>query len=90
MNVHLATAPVHPFVRYTDPQGVGHNLETTSGGHEARTEMVPAELTDEPQGRRQRHLPANTEQARKQCRNGDGRARLAARAASLSGGRLGR
>src|SRR6185295_18483907 len=36
LNVHLATAPLHMFVRYTDPQGADHNLETTSGGHEAR------------------------------------------------------
>lgn len=36
LNVHLATAPLHMFVRYTDPQGVDHNLETTSGSHEAR------------------------------------------------------
>jgi regulator of sirC expression with transglutaminase-like and TPR domain len=36
LNVHLAIAPLHMLVRYTDPQGVDHNLEPTSGGHEAR------------------------------------------------------
>jgi regulator of sirC expression with transglutaminase-like and TPR domain len=36
LNVHLAIAPLHMLVRYSDSQGVDHNLETTSGGHEAR------------------------------------------------------
>jgi regulator of sirC expression with transglutaminase-like and TPR domain len=36
LNVHLAAAPLHLFVRYTDPAGIDHNLEATSGGHEAR------------------------------------------------------
>ncbi len=44
LNVHLATAPLHLFVRYTDPQGVDHNLEATSGGHEARTEWYRENL----------------------------------------------
>ena len=44
LNVHLATAPLHIFVRYTDPQGVDHNLETTSGGHEARTEWMRGQM----------------------------------------------
>lgn len=40
LNVHLATGPLHIFVRYTDPNGADHYLETTSGGHEARTEWM--------------------------------------------------
>lgn len=44
LNVHLATAPLHLFIRYTDPSGVDHNLETTSGGHEARTEWYRQNL----------------------------------------------
>jgi regulator of sirC expression with transglutaminase-like and TPR domain len=44
LNVHLAAAPLHLFVRYTDPQGIDHNLETTSGGHEARTEWYRQNL----------------------------------------------
>ncbi|CAN5244587.1 hypothetical protein BH10PSE14_BH10PSE14_11710 [soil metagenome] len=44
LNVHLATAPLHLFIRYTDPNGVDHNLETTSGGHEARTEWYRENL----------------------------------------------
>jgi len=44
LNVHLATAPLHLFVRYTDPAGMDHNLEATSGGHEARTEWYRANL----------------------------------------------
>ena len=44
LNVHLAAAPLHLLVRYTDPQGVDHNLETTSGGHEARTEWYRQNL----------------------------------------------
>jgi regulator of sirC expression with transglutaminase-like and TPR domain len=44
LNVHLGTAPLHFFVRYTDPQGVDHNLEATSGGHEARTDWYRKNL----------------------------------------------
>jgi len=36
LNVGLATAPHHVFVRYTTPEGRAVNLETTSGGHPAR------------------------------------------------------
>lgn len=36
LNVSLATAPHHVFVRYTDAGGRALNLETTSGGHPAR------------------------------------------------------
>ena len=36
LNVHLGMAPLHILVRYADPQGADHNLEPTSGGHEAR------------------------------------------------------
>ncbi len=35
LKVRLAAAPLHLFVRYTDPTGVDHNLEATSGGREA-------------------------------------------------------
>lgn len=44
LKVSLATAPLHIFVRYTDPQGVEHNLETTSGGRAARTEWYRQNL----------------------------------------------
>lgn len=37
LNLSLSTAPIHVFVRYTDPAGREMNLETTSGGHPART-----------------------------------------------------
>lgn len=36
LNVRLATAPLHMFVRYTDAAGTVSNLEATSGGHAAR------------------------------------------------------
>jgi regulator of sirC expression with transglutaminase-like and TPR domain len=36
LNVQLATAPLHMFVRYTDKAGAVSNLEATSGGHAAR------------------------------------------------------
>ncbi|MEA3064072.1 MAG: hypothetical protein QOJ27_507, partial [Sphingomonadales bacterium] len=36
LNVRLAAAPLHLFVRYTDPDRIDHDLEATSGGHEAR------------------------------------------------------
>jgi regulator of sirC expression with transglutaminase-like and TPR domain len=38
LKVRLASAPLHLFVRYTDPAGGDHNLEATSGGHKARDE----------------------------------------------------
>jgi len=44
LNVRLAAAPLHLFVRYTDPAGAEHNLEATSGGHEARTAWYRANL----------------------------------------------
>ena len=37
LNLSLSTAPLHVFVRYTDPAGREMNLEATSGGHPART-----------------------------------------------------
>jgi regulator of sirC expression with transglutaminase-like and TPR domain len=37
LNLSLSTAPLHVFVRYTDPTGREMNLEATSGGHPART-----------------------------------------------------
>jgi regulator of sirC expression with transglutaminase-like and TPR domain len=39
LKVRLAAAPLHLFVRYTDPAGMDHNLEATSGGHEAPAEI---------------------------------------------------
>jgi hypothetical protein len=44
LKVRLAAAPLHLFVRYTDPAGVDHNLETTSGGHEARADWYRTNL----------------------------------------------
>lgn len=37
LTLSLSTAPLHVFVRYTDPAGREMNLETTSGGHPSRT-----------------------------------------------------
>jgi regulator of sirC expression with transglutaminase-like and TPR domain len=37
LNLSLSTAPLHVFVRYTDPSGREMNLEATSGGHPSRT-----------------------------------------------------
>lgn len=37
LNLSLATAPLHVFVRYVDPAGREMNLEATSGGHPGRT-----------------------------------------------------
>ena len=36
LNVALARAPAHFFIRYTAPDGKAWNLETTSGAHPAR------------------------------------------------------
>ena len=44
LKVRLAAAPLHLFVRYTDPAGVDHNLEATSGGHEASSDHYRANL----------------------------------------------
>jgi regulator of sirC expression with transglutaminase-like and TPR domain len=44
LKVRLAAAPLHLFVRYTDPAGADHNLEATSGGHEARDEWYRQNL----------------------------------------------
>jgi regulator of sirC expression with transglutaminase-like and TPR domain len=44
LKVRLAAAPLHLFVRYTDPEGKDHNLEATSGGHEARDEWYRKNL----------------------------------------------
>jgi regulator of sirC expression with transglutaminase-like and TPR domain len=44
LKVRLAAAPLHLFVRYTDPAGVDHNLEATSGAHETRPEWYRANL----------------------------------------------
>jgi regulator of sirC expression with transglutaminase-like and TPR domain len=42
LKVRLGAAPLHLFVRYTDPVGAEHNLEATSGGHEGRIESYRA------------------------------------------------
>jgi regulator of sirC expression with transglutaminase-like and TPR domain len=39
LKVRLAAAPLHLFVRYTDPAAVDHNLEATSGANEAPAEI---------------------------------------------------
>lgn len=44
LKVRLAAAPLHLFVRYTDPAGVDHNLEATSGSHEAPADWYRAKL----------------------------------------------
>jgi regulator of sirC expression with transglutaminase-like and TPR domain len=44
LKVQLAAAPLHLFVRYTDPAGTDHNLEATSGGHKARDEWYRQNL----------------------------------------------
>ncbi|HEX8621834.1 MAG TPA: transglutaminase family protein [Allosphingosinicella sp.] len=44
LKVRLGAAPLHLFVRHTDPAGMDHNLEATSGGHEARTEWYRQNL----------------------------------------------
>ena len=44
LKVRLAAAPLHLFVRYTDPAGADHNLEATSGGHKARDEWYRQNL----------------------------------------------
>ena len=38
LNVSFGTAPLHVFIRYTDPQGRAFNIETTSGANLARPE----------------------------------------------------
>lgn len=44
LDVRLAVAPLHLFVRYRDPEGHEVNLETTSGGYPARTEWYRQQL----------------------------------------------
>jgi hypothetical protein len=44
LKVRLAAAPLHLFVRYSDPAGVDRNLEATSGGHEAPADFYRAKL----------------------------------------------
>lgn len=44
LKVRLAAAPLHLFVRYTDPARAEHNLEATSGGHDARLEWYRTNL----------------------------------------------
>lgn len=45
LKVSLAAVPLHLFVRYTDPAGAEHNLETTSGGHEASLDWYRTNLS---------------------------------------------
>ncbi len=40
LNVSFATAPLHVFIRYTDPQGRAFNIETTSWANLARPELL--------------------------------------------------
>jgi regulator of sirC expression with transglutaminase-like and TPR domain len=49
LNVSLAAAPLHLFVRYRDDQGRVYNLETTSGGLPARDEWYAANLSMTPE-----------------------------------------
>lgn len=44
LNVSLAAAPLHVFVRYTDPNGQALNIEATSGGNFARDEWYRENL----------------------------------------------
>lgn len=44
LKVGLGAAPLHLFVRYTDPAGIHHNIEATSGGHKARYEWYRQNL----------------------------------------------
>lgn len=44
LNVSLAAAPLHMFVRYTDASGETFNIEATSGGHFARTEWYRQQM----------------------------------------------
>lgn len=48
LDVCFVSAPEHYFVRYRDCSGREHNIETTSGGHPARTEWyrLSAPITD--------------------------------------------
>ncbi len=44
LNVSFGTAPLHVFIRYTDPQGSAFNIETTSGANLARSEWYRQNL----------------------------------------------
>jgi regulator of sirC expression with transglutaminase-like and TPR domain len=44
LNVSFGTAPLHVFIRYTDPQGRTFNIETTSGANLARPEWYRQNL----------------------------------------------
>jgi regulator of sirC expression with transglutaminase-like and TPR domain len=44
LNVSFGTAPLHVFIRYTDPQGRAFNIETTSGANLARPEWYRQNL----------------------------------------------
>jgi len=44
LNVSFGAAPLHVFIRYTDPQGRAFNIETTSGANLARPEWYRQNL----------------------------------------------
>ncbi len=44
LNVSFGTAPLHVFIRYTDPKGRAFNIETTSGANLARPEWYRQNL----------------------------------------------
>ena len=44
LTVSFGTAPLHVFIRYTDPQGRAFNIETTSGANLARPEWYRQNL----------------------------------------------
>lgn len=44
LNVSFGTAPLHVFIRYTDPQGRAFNIETTSGANLTRLEWYRQNL----------------------------------------------
>lgn len=44
IDMRLASAPCHVFLRYTDPSGRTFNIEATSGGHPARDEWYRSEF----------------------------------------------
>lgn len=45
LDVALATAPLHMFVRYRDENGRVHNIETTNGGHATRDAWLRQNLS---------------------------------------------
>lgn len=64
LNVSFATAPLHVFIRYTDPQGRAFNIETTSGANLARPEWLRRNFPMTDRAIRKRSLHANPHQTR--------------------------